>query len=58
MTEQDRLTSLVEEFAGLPSETSWVEFKENNYDPQRIGVLISAISNAARLDDKPCGFVV
>jgi ATP-dependent DNA helicase RecG len=58
MTEQDRLTSLVEEFAGLRSETSWVEFKENNYDPQRIGVLISAISNAARLDDKPCGFVV
>jgi len=53
-----REVALVDEFAKLPSETSWVEFKVNNYRPELIGTLISAISNAARLNDERCGYVV
>lgn len=57
MDNPDRLIALIEELASGP-ELPHVEFKVNNYDPQRIGTLISAISNAARLSDKSCGYVV
>ncbi len=55
---QQRLLALLEEFLQLPGETHWLEFKVNNFDPDRIGTLISAISNAARLGDESCGYVV
>lgn len=53
-----RDVALVDEFVNLPSETPWVEFKVNNWRPDMIGTLISAISNAARLHDERCGHVV
>jgi len=49
---------LVNGLREYPAETGWFEFKENNSNPEKIGKLISAISNAARIDDKECGFIV
>jgi ATP-dependent DNA helicase RecG len=42
----------------LPKEKEWVEFKENNSDPEAIGEYISALSNTARLKSEPCGYMV
>jgi ATP-dependent DNA helicase RecG len=35
------LKALLRELCALPAETEWVEFKENNEDPQQIGEYIS-----------------
>ncbi len=53
-----RLLALIDDLRALPAETSWVEFKENNADPQVLGRLISAISNAARMADQHFGYVL
>ena len=52
------LQGLVRELCKLPSETPWVEFKRNNCDPQMIGELLSAMSNAAALEGKSNAYVV
>lgn len=54
----DQLSRLVNELRHLPAETPWVEFKENNTDPQTIGDLIAALSNAAALNGKETAWVV
>lgn len=43
------LTGLVRELVKYPAETSWLEFKHNNDNPQEMGECISALSNAAAL---------
>ncbi|MCV3765150.1 ATP-binding protein [Rhizobium sp. TRM95796] len=53
-----RTLALVDDLRSLPAETSWVEFKENNEDPQMIGRLISALSNSARLADQHFAYVI
>ena len=53
-----RLLALIDDLRALPAETAWLEFKENNTDPRVIGRLISAVSNAARLEDRDFGYVV
>lgn len=55
---QEYLTGLVRELCRLPAETEWVEFKENQDDPKRIGEYISALANSAALAGKECGYVV
>ena len=52
------LLSLINELRKLPNETPWVEFKHNKANPQDIGVYLSALSNAAALEDKPNAYVV
>jgi predicted HTH transcriptional regulator len=52
------LTSLVLELCKLPRETEWVEFKENNDDPQEIGECISALANSAALAGKAFAYLV
>jgi ATP-dependent DNA helicase RecG len=52
------LNSLLETLVALPSETEWVEFKENNENPQEIGEYLSAISNSAALNNKQVGYIV
>lgn len=52
------LVSLVHELRGLPRETEWVEFKENDEDPPSIGEYISALANAAALTGKAFGYMV
>lgn len=55
---QEYLAGLVRELGRLPAETEWVEFKENQDDPPRIGEYISALANGAALAEKEYGYVV
>lgn len=57
-TNQDYLNGLVAELRKLPAETGWVEFKENNPNPEDIGEYLSALSNTAALLGKANGYVV
>ena len=52
------LDRLVEELCNLPSETSWVEFKHNNYAPDMIGRDISALANSAALAGKARAYMI
>ena len=54
----DNLIRLVQELRSLPDETSWVEFKHNNYNPQMIGEDISALANAATLNEKNYAYMI
>lgn len=53
-----RTLAIIGDVLQLPAETSWVEFKENNEDPNMIGKLISALSNAARFADKDFAYII
>jgi predicted HTH transcriptional regulator len=46
------LHSRFDSLRALPAETEWVEFKENNVDPEQIGEYLSALSNSAVLHDQ------
>ncbi|GAA3550834.1 ATP-binding protein [Nocardioides daeguensis] len=52
------LQRIVSELRRLPSETTWVEFKQNNSAPEEIGEYISALANAAALERVSAGYVV
>ena len=52
------LVGLVRELCKLPRETEWVEFKQNNADPQEIGEYLSALANAAALNGKAFAYLV
>lgn len=56
--EEDYWCGLVQELAGLPNETCWLEFKLNKAEPKEIGEYISALSNGAALERKPHGYMV
>jgi predicted HTH transcriptional regulator len=58
MPNPEYLSGLVAELRKLPAETGWVEFKENNDNPQEIGEYISALSNTAALAGKANAYVV
>lgn len=49
---------LILELAELPDETEWVEFKQNNADPEEIGEYISALANSATLVGKSRAYLV
>jgi predicted HTH transcriptional regulator len=52
------LPDLVSELRKLPSETGWIEFKQNHANPEDIGEYLSALSNSAALLGKANGYVV
>lgn len=52
------LKSLVLELVKLPAETEWLEFKLNKDDPEMIGQRLSALSNAAALEQKPTAYLL
>lgn len=54
----DYLAGLVRELCKLPRETEWVEFKQNNADPQEIGEYLSALANSAALCGKAFAYMV
>ena len=54
----EKLKEKLAELTSLPRETEWLEFKHNNDEPQMIGEYLSAISNAAALEDMPYGYIV
>ena len=49
---------LLQSLRGLSRETEWVEFKENNSDPEMIGQRLSALANSAALLRRPCAYFV
>lgn len=50
--------ALISELIKLSKETEWVEFKENNTDPEMIGKNISALSNTSALLGKKQAYLV
>lgn len=54
----EQFKHLVKELRALPKECDWVEFKENNSDPETLGSNTSAISNAALLAGRTKGYIV
>ena len=52
------LEGLLRELCALPYETEWVEFKEDNTDPQEIGEYLSALANSAALAGKAAAYLV
>ena len=54
----ENLERLVRELQKLPTETPWVEFKHDNYDPYMIGKDISALANSAALHEKSCAYML
>lgn len=56
--EIDELSKLLEDLVKRPNETEWIEFKENNLDPQRTGELISGLSNSANIHNESFGYLV
>lgn len=55
---RDYLLGIVSELRKLPQETEWVEFKQNQADPDEVGEYISALSNSAALAGKSSAFIV
>lgn len=54
----DRDIALINDLLSGGGEGACVEFKRNNDDPDMIGKLISALSNAARIEDLPLAYIV
>jgi ATP-dependent DNA helicase RecG len=52
------LLGILNELRSLPTETEWVEFKQNNDEPDAIGEYISALANTAALLGKMHGYLV
>jgi ATP-dependent DNA helicase RecG len=54
----EQLLALIRDLAAAPRESEWVEFKENNSDPEEIGEYVSALANSAALHEKPQAYLV
>ena len=54
----ENLDKLVYELCKYDNETTWIEFKHNNYDPQMIGQDICALANSAALYEKSCSEIL
>jgi ATP-dependent DNA helicase RecG len=54
----EQLRELVQNLAALPTETEWVEFKQNYADLDGVGQYISALSNSAALQGKDRAYMV
>jgi ATP-dependent DNA helicase RecG len=58
MMDKKALQSLLPRLLNLPKENEYVEFKENNYQPEEIGKRISALANGAGLLGQAYGYLV
>jgi ATP-dependent DNA helicase RecG len=54
----NRYLKLIEDYMKYPKENEWIEFKENNSNPQLIGEYLSALSNSAALHGKNKAFLI
>jgi predicted HTH transcriptional regulator len=52
------LIELLKDLQSLPKECEWVEFKENNSNPQEVGEYLSALSNSACYHKQEYGYLV
>lgn len=50
--------ALIDQLRSEPAETSWLEFKNNNTDPEMIGKRCSALANSARIDGQDLAYMV
>lgn len=58
-SEQEYYISLIERLRQLANaETEWLEYKENNCDPQLMGEYISALSNSATICNKEKAYML
>ena len=55
---RERDIALIDDLRNRAAEENWVEFKHNNDDKLLIGKLCSALSNAARVDNKEVAYVL
>ena len=53
-----RLLALIDDLRAQAAESALTEFKANYADPAMVGRLISAIANAARIEERDSGYVV
>jgi predicted HTH transcriptional regulator len=58
VVDQTQLRALLNELISLPKETEWVEFKENDDNPEEIGEYLSALANSAALHNRHRGYIV
>ncbi len=58
MVSKSEQIALLERLLSEPHELEWLEFKENNADPQTLGKNISALSNSACYRGKQRGYLV
>jgi ATP-dependent DNA helicase RecG len=54
----ERDIDLVNSLLGEPAESTWLEFKKDNTDPNVIGVRCSALSNAARISGRDTAYMM
>ncbi len=54
----ENLDKLVIELCKYDNETTWIEFKHNNYNPEMIGEDISALANSATIAEKSKAYMV
>lgn len=54
----ERDIALIDDLRALPAETTWVEFKANNTDPDMVGKRCSALANAARIDGHDVAYML
>lgn len=52
------LNLLIQQLTSLPSETEWLEFKHNNFDPAMIASDISALANSAAYRGKDKAYMI
>ena len=57
MRDEKYLKDLVQHLIKFPKETAWLEFKTNYYEPEIIGEYISALSNAAALNNVQYAYI-
>ncbi len=57
MSERERI-ALIDRLRALPTETEWLEFKRNRYEPEQLGGYLSALANAACLASQPRGYLI
>ena len=50
--------ALIESLRALPSETGWVEFKVNQFEPDNVGKYVSSLSNSAIIAEKDHAYLV
>ena len=58
MGRDEGMSELLKQLLAEGRECEWLEFKENNSNPEDIGHQISALSNSSLLCGRPCGFLV
>jgi ATP-dependent DNA helicase RecG len=54
----ERLIALIDDLRKLPTELEWLEFKENDALPERIGKTVSALANSACISGEPKAYMI